>query len=97
MQFFDLFVTHNTTFAAILTLALGIWVYFDRRQDPKHVALGTLFMCVSAWSFSLVLWHAAPEAERAAFWLRTLFFIGSLLPLLFMIFSFYLKGGIEEV
>ncbi len=87
MSLSSLIISHNTTLTAILTLALGIWAYFDKRTDQKHIAFGTMLLAVSAWTFSLVLWRNSDEYETKMFWLRMIFFVGSFIPTLFLIFS----------
>lgn len=93
MSLFSLIVSHNTTLTAILTLGLGVWVYFDKRNDPRHVAFGTMLLSVAAWTFSLVLWRNAEDIPAKIFWLRTIFFVGSFVPTLFLIFALAFRGG----
>src|SRR3989344_7226141 len=86
MAVFSFVIAHNTTLAAVIILSLGIWVYYDRRRYHRNVAFGTLLVVVAMWILTLVLWRDADEPESKVFWLRSLFFIGSLIPLLFFIF-----------
>jgi len=81
------FITNNVILTAALSFGLGMWVYFDRRQDPRNVTLGGLMVTVSIWSFSLVLMQMAADDWQSLFWLRALFFIGSLLPVLYLFFA----------
>ena len=85
--FLAFFTTHNVILTAALAFGLGTWVYFERRQDARNVTLGGLLVAVSLWSFAFVLWRMAPVSSQALFWLRTLFFIGSVLPVLYYFFA----------
>ncbi|MFC1702999.1 ATP-binding protein [Patescibacteria group bacterium] len=92
MDIFQLIVSHNTTLSAIATLFLGLWIYHDRRNDPRNISFGTLLFVVSMWTFSLVLWQSTDEPTYAFLWLRTMFFISSLIPPLFLIFVLAMRG-----
>ncbi len=86
-------IAHNTLLAALITFALGIWVYYERRHDARNVAFGTLLLVVSSWMFALGLWRNAEDVSGKIFWLRTIFFLGSLIPLLFLVFvSTFVRG-----
>ncbi|MEY4744633.1 MAG: hypothetical protein RL272_578, partial [Candidatus Parcubacteria bacterium] len=87
MNILSLVISHNSTLSAILTLGLGIWVYFDKRRDQKHIAFGTMLVAVSVWTFTMVLWRNAEDLDAKLFWLRMVFFVGSLIPVLFLIFT----------
>jgi len=81
------FITNNTILTAALAFLLGMWVYFDRRRDPRNITLGGLLVVVSLWSFALVLWRMSDDERQARFWLSSLFFIGSCLPVLYLFFA----------
>ncbi|MDD5251782.1 MAG: ATP-binding protein [Patescibacteria group bacterium] len=85
--------SHNVIFTAVLAFGLGMWVYYERRQVAHSTALAALLVTISFWSFAFVLWRMAPDVRQAQFWLRTIYFIGSLLPPLFLFFAWSLWRG----
>ncbi len=86
-QFSSFFVQNYIILTAVLAFALGTWVYFDRRGDDRNITLGGLLVAVAIWSFALVLWRTAPAGWQSLFWLRSLFFIGSILPVIYLLFA----------
>ncbi len=82
------FIQNNIILTAVLAFGLGTWVYFDRRRDARNMTLGGLLAAVSLWSFALVLWRVSDAGWQALFWLRSLFFIGSALPVLYLFFAY---------
>jgi signal transduction histidine kinase len=76
----SLITVQSTIIAAVLAFGLGTWVYLERRDDPRRIAVGGLLVASALWSFSFALWFASSEARQTDFWMRTLYFIGSLLP-----------------
>ena len=57
MEYLNFLMTHNILLTAIMAFGLGMWVYFDRRQDARNVTLGSLLVAVAFWSFSFILWR----------------------------------------
>lgn len=89
---------HVIILAAVLTFGLATWVYFEKRGDPRHVTFAGLLMVVAIWAFSFVLWLIAVESRQADFWLRTLFFVASLLsPLAFISARAYYDAKMPQV
>jgi signal transduction histidine kinase len=93
MSLLSAFISHNIILTAALAFGLGMWVYFDRRRDPRNITLGSLLVAVAFWSFSFVLWRVSDEPRQALFWAKTIFFIGSLLPALYLLFCHALLNG----
>jgi signal transduction histidine kinase len=87
MDILRFIISHNTILAGILALGLAIWVYADDRRRDQNVSFSALLTTVAFWFFSYVLWYAADEPWQSAFWLRTLLFISSLIPVFFFLFS----------
>jgi signal transduction histidine kinase len=80
-------INHNVVLTAILSFGLGIWVYTDRKYDVRNLTLSALLVVVSLWSFAVLLWHQAQQPWQADFWLRTVYFVGTLLPASFLMFA----------
>ncbi len=89
-NYLAIFMSHNILLTAMLAFGLGMWVYFDRRTDARNVTLGAMLVAVSFWSFSFVLWRVSHDDRQGLFWVRTVFFIGTLLPVLYYFFSYSL-------
>ncbi len=89
-NYLAIFMSHNILLTAMLAFGLGMWVYFDRRSDARNVTLGAMLVAVSFWSFSFVLWRVSHDDRQGLFWVRTVFFIGTLLPALYFFFAYSL-------
>lgn len=87
MDFLSVFITHNTILSGLLLLGLGAWVYFDDRDSPRHVTLAGMLTGSALWTFAHILWRAAERPEQQLFWMRTVFFIGAVLPVFFMFYA----------
>lgn len=86
MDIIGIIIANNTVLAGIILLILGLWTYFERRDRPVHQTFAALLIASALWLFTFVLWNGAADVRQELFWLKTLFSIGSLLPVLFLLF-----------
>jgi len=87
------FLTHNVILTAAIAFGLGMWVFFEQRHDPRNVTLSGMLVGAALWSLAFLLWRISTDRQQAVFWLRTLFFAGSVLPVLFFLFAFSFVRG----
>lgn len=92
MDILPIVMAHNTVLAAAILLVLGLWIYFERPDRSTHQTFAALLITSALWLFTFVFWNAATETTQKLFWFRTLFFIGSLLPALFLLFTLAFIG-----
>jgi len=82
----------------VLVFGSGIWLYFGDRKRVGNMTMSALLVCSGLWSFSHVLWRAAEDSPQELFWLRTLIFIGLLLPVLFLFYTVtFFKGRLPPL
>ena len=81
-----LLVIYNTLLAALALFTLGLWMYFERHSQIKNEFFSAILFTTSLWLFSYVLWLAGSNTPQSLFWLRTLYFTASFLPVFFFFF-----------
>ncbi|MFH2062681.1 MAG: ATP-binding protein [bacterium] len=84
---------HNAVLIGVLLFGIALWTYFSNRRRPRNVTLAALLAAGGYWSFAHILWRVAETPDQAAFWLQTMVFISSLLPMLFLLFVLTLFRG----
>ncbi|OIO51997.1 hypothetical protein COY93_01945 [Candidatus Uhrbacteria bacterium CG_4_10_14_0_8_um_filter_58_22] len=90
---FGVFTEHNAILIGVLLFGIALWIYFSNRHRPRNVMLGALLAMGGYWSFAHILWRVAETPEQAVFWLDTLVFVSSLLPVLFLLYVLTLFRG----
>lgn len=70
----------------VLMFSSGLWFYFSNRTRPRNVTIAALLVCSGLWSFAHVLWRASEGYAQQLFWLKTLVFLGLMLPLFFLFY-----------
>jgi signal transduction histidine kinase len=92
-ELIQFFLTHNVILTAAIAFGLGMWVFFEQRHDPRNVTLSGMLVGAALWSLAFLLWRISTDRQQAVFWLRMLFFAGSVLPILFFLFAFSFVRG----
>jgi len=90
---FGAFTEHNAILIGVLLFGIALWIYFSNRHRPRNVMLGALLTMGGYWSFAHILWRIAETPGQSVFWLNTLVFVSSLLPVLFLLYVLTLFRG----
>ncbi len=85
-------ITNNVTLAAIITFMVGLWTYMSRPYDQRNVTFGQTMIAVSAWSLSITMRNRSVTTPEILFWLRSIYLLGTIIPILFFRFALAYGG-----
>lgn len=80
-------MAYGSLSAVLLMLSFGVWVAVEGRGSDRHSAFAGVIMSVALWTMTYAIWRLPTPVGQSVFWFRTLFFIGSLIPAFYYIFS----------
>ncbi|MFH1047517.1 MAG: ATP-binding protein [Patescibacteria group bacterium] len=71
----------------LMMLAFSVWVAIEGRSSDKHLSFAGVIMSVSLWLLAFAFWRLPTLSTQNIFWLRSLYFFGSLIPAFYYLFS----------
>jgi signal transduction histidine kinase len=87
-------MVYGSLSAVLLMFGLSVWVAVEGRGSQRHTAFSGVIMMVAFWLLCFAFWRIPSAAGQDVFWFRSLFFIGSMIPAFYYLFSLtYLMSG----
>ena len=80
--------TTASLMTAIITLALGFFVFFKGSKSPVNRTWLALSLSVSIWCFSIFFLQHSPNKTHALFWIRIMYIGAAAVPPFFLHFVF---------
>lgn len=80
-------LTYGSLSAVLLMFGLSVWVAVEGRGSQRHIAFSGVILMVAIWLMCFAFWRLPTPAGQGVFWFRTLFFIGSMIPAFYYLFS----------
>ena len=88
------FLAQNSLLAGIIIFVLGIWLFFEQRNgDRSREPLVGLLVYAAFWLLSCSLYLHSEVLEQSLYWLRTIYFTASFLPLFLFFLVEFLAAG----
>lgn len=93
-DFVTLVLTHNTLLSGALLFVLGMWLFYGREgASARREPLAGLLVYAAFWLLSYTLYLNTPEPSQQLYWMRSMYFTASFLPLFIFLLTFSTAHG----
>ncbi len=80
-------LAYGSLAVVLLLLSFGVWVAIEGRSEDKHLTFAGVIISVALWLLAFAMWRLPTLSDQDIFWLRSLYFFGSLIPAFYYLFS----------
>ncbi|MFH2062582.1 MAG: ATP-binding protein [bacterium] len=80
-------MAYGSLTVVLLLVGFGTWVGVDSRNNHRNLAFSGIIITVALWLMSFAFWRLPTLAGQSVFWFRSLYFVGSLIPVFYYLFS----------
>jgi signal transduction histidine kinase len=80
------------TISATFNLALGFYIYIQRKKDPVNIAFSLITLSIFFWTISMIAYRWSPDHGSALWWCRILYFFPVFIAPSLLYFSLVFKS-----